>query len=64
MAHELLEPFGSPAIDSAVARVIAHMVSMQMSKDSPRVRVSDFIPQRAEALREYLAGDREEEPEV
>lgn len=60
MAHELLEPFGSPAIDGAVARIIAHMVSMQLSKDSPRVRVSDFIPQRADALREYLAGQAEE----
>lgn len=60
MAHELLEPFGSPALDGAVARLIAHLVSLQMPKDAPRVRVSDFVPQRADALREYLAAKDEE----
>jgi hypothetical protein len=39
--------------------VIAYLLSPHMAKDAPRARVSDFLPDRAHALAEYLREKRE-----
>ena len=57
MAYGLVEPFGSPVIDQAAARVISSLLAPHV-KQGTRLETRDFIPDRRASLFTHLEDKR------